>query len=592
MSHTKILDRWAGQVEDDGRAPAVTTPDRVWSRRELADFATGLRAALADGDEPARRGPVLVACADPVAVMATILACAAAGRAFAPVDVRQPAARWTAILEDLDPDHVVCDAAGRAALEGCGTGDAVRIDAEEVRVGARSAAAWRAEDWRALDVPDGGYVYFTSGTTGRPKGIRGSLAAVAHFLDWEAEELRIGPGTRISLLTSPGFDAFLRDALLPLCAGGTVEVAGSGGVPVGSALATWLEERGVEVLHCVPTVFRTLRSAELTAGSLPGLRAVLLAGEPVRAADVAWWRGLFGDAKELVNLYGPSETTMTKVFHRLTAEDAVAETVPVGRPMPGVEVRVLLGGKPVTGAIGEVELRTPFPLGGYLDGSAGGFREGDRFRTGDLGRLREDGVLEVLGRRDQQVKVNGVRIELGEIEDVLRRHPGVRDACAAAVEEPGAEAVLCAYVVADGVTDEELRAHTAAGLAPGSRPSVYVRLTSVPRTLNGKTDRRALPLPSAAYAADAGQAPLDGLESEIAAVWSELLHLPGIGRHDDFTLLGGDSLAIARLLDRLRSRFAVDVPVGAFVKRPTVAGLAAVITATRDGHPDPARSTR
>lgn len=591
MSHTKILDRWAAQVERDGRASAVTTADRTWSRRELAEFAAGLRAGLAgDGGETAGSGPVLVACADPVAVIATILACAAAGRPFAPVDVRQPAARWAAILQDLAPDHIVCDAAGRSAFDACETGGAVLIDTESV-----AALPWEAQDWRTPDATDGGYVYFTSGTTGRPKGIRGSLTAVAHFLDWEAEELRVGPGTRVSLLTSPGFDAFLRDALLPLCTGGTVEVATPGSVPVGAALAGWLEDRGVELLHCVPTVFRTLRAAGLTARSLPRLRAVLLAGEPVRAADVAWWRGLFGDGKELVNLYGPSETTMTKVFHRLTAEDATAETVPVGRPMPGVEVRVLLGGEAVTGTIGEVEITTAYRLGGYLDGSTGGFRGGDRYRTGDLGRLRPDGVLEVLGRRDQQVKVNGVRIELGEVEDVLRRHPGVQDACAAAVEEPGAEPVLCAYVVAAGVTDEELRAHTAAGLAPGSRPSVYIRLAAVPRTFNGKTDRRALPLPSEAHAADALQAPLDGLESEIAGIWSELLHLPAVGRHDDFTMLGGDSLAIARLLDRLRTRFAVDVPVGAFVKEPTVAGLAAVVTAGRAGPaggPETTRSTR
>ncbi|KFF98743.1 hypothetical protein IQ62_23555 [Streptomyces scabiei] len=579
-----MLDRWAAQVARDGRATAVSTADRAWSRRELAEFAAGLRAGLVGGGESAGSGAVLVACADPVAVIAAILACAATGRPFAPVDVRQPAARWAAILEDLAPGHIICDAAGRLAFDDCDTGGAVRIDADTV-----TALPWEAQDLRTPDIADGGYVYFTSGTTGRPKGIRGSLAAVAHFLDWEAEELRVEPGTRVSLLTSPGFDAFLRDALLPLCTGGTVEVATPGSVPVGAALADWLEDRGVELLHCVPTVFRTLRAAGITAASLPRLRAVLLAGEPVRAADVAWWRGLFGDDKELVNLYGPSETTMTKVFRRLTAEDATAETVPVGHPMPGVEVRVLLGGKAVTGTIGEIEITTPYRLGGYLDGSAGGFRGDDRYRTGDLGRLRPDGVLEVLGRRDQQVKVDGVRIELGEVEDVLRRHPGVQDACAAAVEEPGAEPVLCAYVVADGVTDEELRAHTAARLAPGSRPSVYVRLAGVPRTLNGKTDRRALPLPSEARAADTLQAPLGQLESEIAAIWSELLHLPAVGRHDDFTLLGGNSLAIARLLDRLRTRFAVDVPVSAFVTEPTVAGLAAVVAA---GGPETAGSTR
>ncbi|WP_424217348.1 non-ribosomal peptide synthetase (plasmid) [Streptomyces sp. BI20] len=575
MSHTTILDRWADHVERDGGAPAVSTPDRQWSRVELARYAAALRARFAEDAGP---GPVLIACAEPVPVIATILACAATGRTFAPVDVRLPAARWVPLLEDTSPAVVVADRAGAAALA---PHQLLLAGTPVVDTDTLAPGHWRATDWRGLDAPDAGCVYFTSGTTGRPKGIRSSLRAVEHFLDWETTEFGVTDGTRVSLLTSPGFDAFLRDALVPLRSGGSVRAAGT--VPVAAALAEWLEKEGVEVLHCVPTVFRTLRAAGLTPGSLPELRAVLLAGEPVRSADVAWWRGLFGDDKTLVNLYGPSETTMTKVFRRLGAEDAEAETVPAGLPLPDVEVRVLAAGTPVTDTIGEIEIRTPFPLGGYLDGRAGGFTGTDRYRTGDLGRLRPDGVLEVLGRRDQQVKINGVRVELGEVEDTLRRHPGVRDVCAAAVSESDADPALVAYVVADAsVTDEQLRAHAATDLAPGCRPTLYVRLAAVPRTLNGKADRRALPLPSAVRAIDTEDGPREGTEAEIAGIWCELLHLSAVGRHDDFTLLGGDSLAIARLLDRLRSVFGVDLPFRTFVEDPTVSGLAAAVTGRSD----------
>ncbi|GAB7186990.1 hypothetical protein ATKI12_6821 [Kitasatospora sp. Ki12] len=583
MSHTSILDRWADQVERRAAAPALATAERDWSHRELADLATGLRARLADGT-----GPVLVACADPVPVVAAVLACAATGRPFAPVDTRQPAARWTAVLEDLDPGTVLADAPGRAALAAAGHGELPLLDAESV-----TPLPWAAGDWRGLTGPDAGYVYFTSGTTGRPKGIRGGFEAVAHFLDWELAEFAVAPGTRVSMLTSPGFDAFLRDALVPLCAGGTAVLPGPGPIPVGAALGRWLAEQRIELLHCVPTVFRTLRAAGLTTGSLPGLRAALLAGEPVRPADITWWRGLFGSDKELVNLYGPSETTMTKVFRRLTAEDAEAETVPAGTPMPGVEVAVLAAGRPVTEAIGEIEIRTPFPLRGYLAGPGGGFVGTDRYRTGDLGRLRADGTLEVLGRRDQQVKVNGARVELGEIEDLLRRHPGVADVCAALVEEDDGEPVLCAYLVAAAattagtaaVTDEELREYAAEGLPAAARPARYLRLAAIPRTLSGKADRRALPSP-AALAGRTGEQPLDGLEAGIAELWCELLHLPAVGRHDDFALLGGDSLGIARLLDGLRTRFGVEVPLRVYVGAPTVAGLAAAVAAGRDGSGD------
>ncbi len=572
MRHTTILDRWTSHVERDGDAAAVVTPERAWTRRQLAGFASGLRTQLAAPGEP-----VLIASADPVTVIAAILASAANGQTFAPVDVRQPPAHWVRIVQDLRPGTVISDPAGYQALGGQGPLADVphRVIVDETTIG-----PWNPADWRDPDVPDAGYVYFTSGTTGRPKGIRGSLQAVEHFLDWETTEFGITEGTRISLLTSPGFDAFLRDALVPLRSGGSVRVAPANPLPVGAALASWLAEQQVEVLHCVPTVFRTLTAAPLTRDSLPSLRAVLLAGEPVRPSDVRWWRGLFGDSKDLVNLYGPSETTMTKVFRRLGAQDAQTDIVPAGRPLPGVEVRVRAAGGVVTGIIGEIEISTPFPLPGYLDGQPGGFTSTHDYRTGDLGRLRPDGDLEVIGRRDQQVKVRGARIELGEVEDALRAHPAVADACAAAVEGADGDLTLCAYVVADeSATDEVLRDLAEASLAPGSRPAVYVRLPGIPRTLSGKADRRALPPPSAVAAGDPGDRPEGDVESRIAAVYCELLTLPAVGRHDDFTLLGGDSLAIARLIDRLRVLFGVEVPIHVFAENPTVVGLATAVTA-------------
>ncbi|GAA0279997.1 hypothetical protein GCM10010302_17190 [Streptomyces polychromogenes] len=581
MSHETLLARWHDHITRRGDACAVSAPDRTWTHRELAEQVAGVHllltgAAAGDGGD----GPVLVVCADPVRAAVGLLACAVAGRTAAPVDVRQPAARWAAIVADLAPGAVVADSAGAEALAAAGIGDVPVLRADTC-----APAPWSAPHLEAPARTDAGYVYFTSGTTGRPKGIRGSLAAVAHFVDWETAEFGVGEGTRVSLLTSPGFDAFLRDLLVPLCAGGTVCVAPVPELPVGAALVRWLAEERVEVLHCVPTVFRTLRTAGAEAGSLPDLRVALLAGEPVRASDVAWWRGLFGDTKQLVNLYGPSETTMTKVFRRLDASDASAATVPAGRPMPGVTVRVLAAGAAVTDAIGEVEIEVPFALSGYLGADQGGFRLPHRYRTGDLGRMGADGTLVLLGRRDQQVKVSGVRIELGAVEEALRSHPSVHDACAVTADHDGT-AVLGAYVVTDvPVGDEELRAHAALHLPAGHLPSVVVRLSQVPRTLSGKVDRRALPPLTAARPTAGQDAPRTELERGIAALWCELLHLPEVGRTDDFALLGGTSLAMARLLDALRGRFGAEVALRTFLLDPTVAGLAAAVTSARGDRP-------
>ncbi|MBE1485552.1 non-ribosomal peptide synthetase [Plantactinospora soyae] len=574
MSYPNLLDRWAGRVQQHGDQPALVTPDRVLTHRNLAELAGGLRAELIDraGSDP--DGVVSIVCADRALVTATILAAAGLGRRFAPIDLSQPAARLAALVDQLQPAAVVADAAGRAALAAAGRDDGT-IDADAVAPG-----PW---PWTAEAPADRGYVYFTSGTTGRPKGIVGSLEAVAHFVDWEIAEFAVDAQDRVSMLTSPGFDAYLRDALVPLCAGGSAISAES--VPVGAALAAWLREHRITVLHCVPTVWRTLRAVELGPGSLPDLRAVLLAGEAVRPADVAWWCRGPGDGVPLVNLYGPSETTMTKVFRRLSKADADADVVPVGRPMPGVTVRLMASGRPTTDRVGEVEIATPFRLGGYLDGYTGGFVDPHHYRTGDLGRLRPDGELEILGRRDQQVKVNGVRVELGEVEDVLRRCPGVTDACVALVDDDDGDAdpVLCAYLVADGVTDEVLREHVAAVLPIACRPAVYLRLAVLPRTLSGKIDRRRLPSPAAVRATEDTVAPRPGAETVLAEIYGELLGLPRVGRDDDFGLLGGDSLRTARLLDRVRIRFGVEVSLRAFMADPTVAGLATTVEAATIG---------
>ena len=412
----------------------------------------------------------MVLCADRVIVVGALLAALADGRTFSPLDARLPPARLAAIVADLRPGVILADAAGRRQLELAGAANAAPVVAAE----SAQSGQWLAEEFAAAH-PDCSYIYFTSGTTGRPKGICGSFRAVQHFVEWEIEEFSLDQGIRVSQLTSAGFDAFLRDVLVPLCAGGSAHLPPDGEPLTGRRLAAWLEERSIGLLHAVPTVFRTLRHAGLGPGSLAALHTVCLAGEPVLASDVAWWRGLFGDRKTLVNLYGPSETTMTKVFHRVVAADALSAVVPAGKPLPDVTVRVLVNGEQVTGAIGEVEIETPFPLGGYLIPPSGGFAGRHRYRTGDLGRVSASGDLEILGRRDQQVKVNGVRIELTEVEIVLRAHPQVHDACAAAMPDASGELVLCGYVVLDegaSVPDVALAAFCAEYLDPGCRPTL------------------------------------------------------------------------------------------------------------------------
>jgi amino acid adenylation domain-containing protein len=561
MSST-LLSLWADQAARQGSACAISTTDHETSYSELAARMAGYEDYLGTG-EPA---PVLLLCSDPPELIAALLACIATGRVFAPLDVHTPADHVRRVLDALTPGTVIAD---QPAARDLGASVVMTTDIPD--------ASWSPSRRARPTAPDAGYVYFTSGTTGRPKGIRGSMRAVQHFVTWEIAEFAVTAGTRVSQLTSPGFDAFLRDVFVPLSAGGTICVPPTETTPVGERLAEWLAAARVELVHCVPTVFRTLYTTKADADALPHLRAVLLAGEAMRGSDVAWWRARFGD-RELVNLYGPSETTMTKLFHRTDSGDADRRLVPVGRPMPGVSVRVLHSADGADGETGEIEIEVPFPLLGYLDGQSGGFdADGRRFRTGDFGRLRPDGALDLLGRRDRMVKVNGIRVEPGEIEGVLLLHPEVHDVFVAAVEIDGRIA-LAAYLVGAQVTDKDLTAHARRHLPAAMVPTVIVQVNEIPRMLNGKVDARRLPRPQTTTPRPGlSNAPVGELEMDIAAMWAELLGHRTVGRLDDFAQLGGDSLAMARLLERLRSRYRVEFPLRTFLNDPTVAGVAAAV---------------
>jgi acyl-coenzyme A synthetase/AMP-(fatty) acid ligase len=495
MIETTVLRLWAENVASYPDNTAICTRHHTVTYRELAQRAASYRIEFSSIPGTS---PIFIVCADHIEIVAAMLAAMAVCRPFVPVSVLTPPPRLAAMLDELPPQAIVVDEAGGTTLRRAADGNLPLISGwHVVRTQDMACASVNRFDlarWQSAAGDDHGYVYFTSGTSGRPKGIRGSLEAIAHFIDWEIAEFGIEAGMRVSSLASPGFDAFLRDSLVPLCSGGTMCVAPRS-AHAGRGLARWLGANEIQILHCVPTVFRTLRALGLTAESLPELRMVMLGGEAVRPSDVRWWRGLFGDRNELVNLYGSSETTMGKLFHRITADDETTERVPAGIPLPGVTVRVLDAEQ--AGDTGEIEISVPFRLFGYLNGHVGGFDASDphRYRTGDLGRFREDGALEVLGRQDGQVKLRGLRIELDEVANVVLSHPGVHDVHVTVEGADTEESVasLRAYVVSAGDWDErELREFVRARLPHGTVPDQFIRVSVLPRTLNGKIDHNRL----------------------------------------------------------------------------------------------------
>jgi amino acid adenylation domain-containing protein len=439
------------------------------------------------------------------------------------------------------------------------------------------------------------YVYFTSGSSGRPKGIMGRLKGIDHFIRWEIKTLGIGPQDRGSQFITPAFDAYLRDIFVPLCAGGTVCVPASPDTLLdGRRLIEWIEAQRISLIHCVPSLFRSFIQQPACPSNFSSLRYVLLSGEPLLPADVAKWVDDYDNPAQLVNLYGPTETTMTKLFYFVQPADKDRRSIPIGQPMEGARALIVSprGQACPRGKVGEIYIRTPFRSLGYYQQPeltnrvfiSNPFNDDPNdlvYKTGDLGRVLEDDNFEFLGRTDQQVKIRGIRIELGEIESLLQSHELIRDVAVVAREDTGGSSFLCAYlVVASQLETAELKEYLARFLPDAMIPSAFVVLDTLPRTLSGKVDRGSLPAPGRVRGKDATRfvAPRTPQEVELAAIWSQVLGIPEIGIKDNFFELGGHSLLATQLLSRVRTAFNVELSLRALFRSPTVEGLSLAMT--------------
>ncbi len=457
----------------------------------------------------------------------------------------------------------------------------------------------------AMELPhpapdDPAYIFFTSGTTGRPKAVLGRQKGLSHFLTWQRETFGIGPGDRAAQLTGLSFDVVLRDIFTPLTSGATLYLPDEDDLTP-ERILPWLKGRAITLLHTVPSLASAwLGSAPPEFGS-DALRWTFFAGEPLLDQVVDRWRAAF-PRTAAVNLYGPTETTLAKCFYRVPAP-TLEPVQPVGAPLPQTQALILAGERPCgIGEVGEIVIRTPFRSLGYLNNPEENrlrFRPNpfrpDSFQddvgdllyfTGDRGRYRLDGTVEILGRLDEQVKIRGVRIEPAEIRVALGRHSAVWESAVVAREVRAGDHLLVAYLVLrpGAVLDpEDLRRHLRQELPEAMVPSAFVALDALPLTSNGKIDRgalarRELEIPSAA---GEKRAPRTSVEEIVAGLWSEVLGLTQIDPDDNFFQLGGHSLSGAQVVSRLRQALRVDLPMRVLFEAPTVASLAAEIERLR-----------
>jgi amino acid adenylation domain-containing protein len=572
-------------------ARAATSPDAVavvagsdtltYGRLEArADALARYLRVLGVGPD----GPVGVCMGPSLDLPVALYAVLKAGGAYLPLDPALPAERLRFMLADAAAPVVIADAALAPRLADSG----IRVvcpstDAEEI---AQAAGEPLDADGDAETLA---YILYTSGSTGRPKGVMIPHRAIVNHMRWMADALPLTEADAVLQRTPIGFDASVWEFWAPLLAGARLIIGPAGVQRDPGELARVLGEHGITVLQLVPSLLRALLDEPALDGAR-ALRRVCCGGETLTSELTE--RCLARLPVELVNLYGPTETTIDATWWRCEGGEA---TIPIGRPITGMRAWVLdASGQPVPpGVAGELHLGGVGLARGYLNRpelTAERFvpdprspKPGARlYRTGDRARWRADGVLEYLGRLDHQVKLRGMRVELGEVEAVLAGHPAVREAVVRVREDAAGDGYLTAWVVLrpEARLDRETLRHFLAEQLPVPMiPRAIVTLDALPLTPHGKLDRAALRDPGEEdLLRTAGhEAPASPLEQELAQMWTELLGVTEIGRHDDFFVIGGHSLLAARLASRLRERLGVDVPLRRIFEAPVLADLAEAI---------------
>ncbi|MEV5764090.1 non-ribosomal peptide synthetase [Micromonospora sp. NPDC052213] len=581
---------------------AVLADDATVTYRELGAAVAATAVALADpSDVAAPPAPVGVLCRHGVATVTGILAVLASGSAYVPLDTVFPPVRLAGMLRDAGVRAIVTDPE-HARLAATLAADAGLPELPIMHLQPGTSHA----DLSVLRGParpdDPAYVLYTSGSTGTPKGVVQSHRNVLFGVRNHVRNFAVRPDDRTSVLTSFGYDMAVTDtfsALLSGAAAAPVDVRAHGLGHLTSALA----DRDVTIYHSTPTVYRYLVASLGEGGRLPSIRAVVLGGEEVTRHDVALARRSFAPGVVFVNGYGTTEISFAAQHHLPPGAELEQAVVPIGHPLPGIEV-VLAdpAGRP-TCLTGEVIVRTPHVALGYLglpELTAARFIEhgGVRaYRTGDIARRLPDGMLVYLSRSDRMVKIRGYRVELGEIEAHLAGLPGVGQAAvvarrSAAASGTGEHEIIAYAVPAMGASIEpgRLREQLAAVLPDFMVPRAVVAVAQLPMGPTGKLDQAALPDPDAEAVrtvAGAGGPPSGPVEELIAAGWCAVLGLPAVDRQVSFFELGGHSLQLALLQRHLEERLDRRVPLARLVEFPTVAALAAHlgVAAGADGVP-------
>ncbi len=575
-----LVSLFAAQARAAPGAVAVVAGAEQLDYGELETRAARIARRLqAAGIGPGRR--VGVCLPRTVDLVTAIMAILKAGAAFVPLDPAGPAARLSAMVQDADPALII--SAGGAMPELPASTIPV-LDVAALQADAPHDAAALPVQLSADDIA---YVIYTSGSTGAPKGVAVTHASlVATYRGWEAVYQLAGTDVHLQM-ANVAFDVCVGDLVRALLSGARLVLCPRDALLDPAQLHALLWRERVTVAEFVPAVIRPLMAwLQAQGGDLACMRLVIVGSDVWHGVEYQTLRSLCAPGARVVNSYGVAEATIDSAWFE--SEAPAPGALPIGRPFPQAELHILdtrLRAVPA-GVPGEICIGGPGVSRGYwrrpeltaarfVAGPAGGTQR--LYRTGDRGRRRADGVIELLGRLDEQIKLRGFRIEAGEVESALCACPGVQASAVGLREAAGGDPRLVAWVAAApgaAVVVTQLRAQLKARLPDYMVPAAFVVLDALPLTPNGKVDRRALPAPAWGEAGACYTTPRNPVEAALCGLFTEVLGAGApVGIHDSFFDLGGHSLLATQLVSRIRDALGVELGLRALFENPTVAGI-------------------
>ncbi|WOB66747.1 non-ribosomal peptide synthetase [Microcystis aeruginosa] len=525
-------------------------------------------------------------------VIVGLLAVLKAGGAYIPLDPDYPQQRLTYMAEDAQISLLLTQ---ESLLDSLPVEDVGVIVLDKL---AEILTVQSPENPLSEVVPENLLcLLYTSGSTGKPKGVMLTHAALVNHSWGISEVFGLTESDRVLQFASFGFDVAAEEIFPTWLKGGTVVLRPGQMFPTLTDFADFIEQESLTVLNITPAYWHewAIAVSQSLATVPSSLRVVAVGGDAVLPETVNIWRQMVGKRVECINVYGPTEASVTAIVHDLLDyQSEKINSVLIGRPIANTKAYILdqnLQPVPI-GVKGELHLcgvrlargylnRPELTAEKFIDNPFANAPFNRLYKTGDLARYLPDGNIECFGRIDNQVKIRGFRIELGEIEAVLNQNIDVQTSCVIIREDTPGDKYLVAYIVAHYERIpmiSELRQFLSSKLPLYMVPQAFVFLESLPLTTNRKVDRRALPAPDKiGNRRDQYVAPRNGIEEMLVQIWTEILKIEQVGIYDNFFEIGGHSLLATQLVSRIRSLFKIELPLRSLFGAATVAELAHLI---------------